>query len=786
MCRVGLDATGDPVTVSFGQTYPLPDGFRLSAAIESLDNDEDGTVTGSAFVSPLSEFVVAAALSMGDGTLLTAANLDLANERVASILGEVYPLLEIPVGLKIASVSLIDITNLANADFTTSNDLSLAISSVSAALLGFVEPGSTEQADISEVLNDLSARINAAVGGTGPLLDGLTGTLLAEEAITSLEQTVSEIKSLETEGTVTLPEGISVSSLEGLIDVAKGALPAVVEITTALTADQVVTPSRSSGLAQAQLVYLPTTGEVSTKVDITNTEATAVHLHSGFAGQAGPVLATLERDAGNASRWHLADDTLLDQDTMDRIANGQAYFDVHSETYPDGELRAQILPAGIETYITTPSGLELVPLPADSAGFIKAALTLNTVTNLAQLHLTGTGTTITAAQLREGIAGAIGPVVAQAEPDPANGNHWFSADLPFNGELSDALAAGRLYFSIETPEDPAGTLRGQVLPAGYDLRIASLDPAQVVAEEPVTSEAVGTIAVTTDLTANRLSAHVNLVGISSPTAVQIRQAAPGESGDLLFQLTEDALSSFVPQTGDLSHWFIERQPLNAAQLVLYLENGLYVQAASAAYPQGELRGQLTRGSIDSDGDGVPNAMDAFPLDESESRDTDGDGVGDNADAFPEDATESSDSDGDGVGDNSDAFPSNPSETTDSDGDGTGDNADQCPNDPSGIVDSDEDGICDSEDPPGSLDADNDGVPDADDAFPNDPDETTDSDGDGVGDNGDVFPNNPAETRDSDGDGVGDNGDAFPNDPSEFLAMESATMLMLSPSMPLSQ
>jgi len=51
--------------------------------------------------------------------------------------------------------------------------------------------------------------------------------------------------------------------------------------------------------------------------------------------------------------------------------------------------------------------------------------------------------------------------------------------------------------------------------------------------------------------------------------------------------------------------------------------------------------QLGGGSnppLDSDGDGVPDSVDAFPFDETESLDSDGDGVGDNADAFPFDPT----------------------------------------------------------------------------------------------------------------------------------------------------
>ena len=77
-----------------------------------------------------------------------------------------------------------------------------------------------------------------------------------------------------------------------------------------------------------------------------------------------------------------------------------------------------------------------------------------------------------------------------------------------------------------------------------------------------------------------------------------------------------------------------------------------------------------------------------------------------------------DSDGDGYSDGVDAFPNDPNEWADSDGDGMGDNGDPCPNDPDNDIDGD--GVCG-----------------ADDAFPNDPNEWADSDGDGMGDNEDL-------------------------------------------------
>ena len=175
--------------------------------------------------------------------------------------------------------------------------------------------------------------------------------------------------------------------------------------------------------------------------------------------------------------------------------------------------------------------------------------------------------------------------------------------------------------------------------------------------------------------------------------------------------------------------------------------------------------------IDSDADGVTDALDAFPTDPTESMDSDGDGVGDNADEFPNVANESVDSDGDGVGDNSDMFPSNGDQTIDSDGDGYGDNSDgqdgdAYPSDASQWSDTDRDGYGDNpagttpdgcpsvngfsnQDRYGCPDSDSDGYSDPDenwtsvqgaDALPSDGTQWVDGDGDGYGDN--ALGNNP--------------------------------------------
>ena len=128
-------------------------------------------------------------------------------------------------------------------------------------------------------------------------------------------------------------------------------------------------------------------------------------------------------------------------------------------------------------------------------------------------------------------------------------------------------------------------------------------------------------------------------------------------------------------------------------------------------------GEFLRGTdpfvVDTDGDGVFDGADAFPLDPAESRDTDRDGLPDSADL---------DDDADGMPDTwEQLYAFDPRDSSD------------------GEIDSDGDGASNvAEYIRGThpLDRDNDGVDDVNDVFPDDPGEWADADGDGLGDNGD--------------------------------------------------
>ena len=145
--------------------------------------------------------------------------------------------------------------------------------------------------------------------------------------------------------------------------------------------------------------------------------------------------------------------------------------------------------------------------------------------------------------------------------------------------------------------------------------------------------------------------------------------------------------------------------------------------------------EIACGSDPLDANDVPADNDADGICDVTDTDDDGDGTPDELDAFPMDDLEVADLDGDGTGD---------AEDLDDDGDGWSDlDEPNCGTDANDgfSVPSDNDGdlICDDVD----SDDDNDGYGDSDDAFPMDPNEHADLDMDGQGDNAD---------SDDDGDG----------------------------------
>ena len=102
--------------------------------------------------------------------------------------------------------------------------------------------------------------------------------------------------------------------------------------------------------------------------------------------------------------------------------------------------------------------------------------------------------------------------------------------------------------------------------------------------------------------------------------------------------------SILISGGQLSSYTIDIPSLEDttySSVILYvIDQDIEVAIASICVDSDTTDCRTQSGGLDTDGDGVVDAEDAFPNDPSETGDFDGDGVGDNADAFPTDPTRS--------------------------------------------------------------------------------------------------------------------------------------------------
>jgi hypothetical protein len=348
----------------------------------------------------------------------------------------------------------------------------------------------------------------------------------------------------------------------------------------ALNATEVVGGGADSGSATAQVTVNLDDGSVSGTVTLADLDAESVSLHRGFAGETGAVLIDLEEDS--ATEWSFPGSAGLSEDELDALQSGGLYFQVTTADAPDGAVRGQIVPDGVELLFVRLSGAQEVP-PLDTAATAMAALTLDPDANSLVLHLNTAGLDDAAeAHIHEAVAGVNGDILVGLVQDPDDVTHWFLEEFVFDAAQMDALNAGALYLNVHTPAHPPGEVRGQIQPEGVEIFFTSLSGDDVV--PPVSTDASGVAAATLDSESLSLILHVNLLELDDAEAVDVRQAAVMQNGPVVLSLDQDP--------NDVAHWSLEDTTLTDAQREALRNQGLYVNVATPGSPDGEVRGQL--------------------------------------------------------------------------------------------------------------------------------------------------------------------------------------------------
>ena len=346
--------------------------------------------------------------------------------------------------------------------------------------------------------------------------------------------------------------------------------------------EEEVVPVDSAGMAVADLTINIATGTVEGDLNVIGIDATAAHIHDGFAGSNGPVLVPFDQDGADPSLFTIPAATVIDAAGVDRLLAGALYVNVHTAANPGGELRGQILPEGFVLRFTELRGFESVPR-VQSAASGRAAVTLDEASGalVVQARVVDLDDA-TQAHVHEAYAGDTGPVLVALAQDPADDGRWFVEDATLNAAGLEAFAAGRLYVNIHSPANPGGEIRGQVLPEGIALLFTELEGSQEI--PPVDTRASGLAAVTLDEAGALVTIHVNTNRLGTASASHLHSAFGGTNGGVAIGLAQDG--------GNAAHWFVEEAALDAAVLDALLAGGTYVNVHSPAHPGGEIRGQV--------------------------------------------------------------------------------------------------------------------------------------------------------------------------------------------------
>lgn len=122
------------------------------------------------------------------------------------------------------------------------------------------------------------------------------------------------------------------------------------QITTVLTADQQVPPLPLNASRATSVLTIDTdTGEISGNITLGGLSSAArmAHIHNAASGINGPVRISLNIDETGAS-FNVPNGAALDAVGIDNYLNGELYLNVHTDDYPAGEVRGQLIPADAE------------------------------------------------------------------------------------------------------------------------------------------------------------------------------------------------------------------------------------------------------------------------------------------------------------------------------------------------------------------------------------------------------------------------------------------------------
>src|SRR5262245_54786073 len=255
----------------------------------------------------------------------------------------------------------------------------------------------------------------------------------------------------------------------------------------------------------------------------------------------------------------------------------------------------QAATAQVSYFAASLDGAQETP-PVTTTGSGWAVIKLDEPSNAVTvfLHVENLSGPATQAHLHIGVAGIPGSIILPLTGGPSE---W-SATATMSAANVLALKTAGTYVNAHTAAHPGGEIRGQAVPSTTTRFVAVLDGSQVV--PPATTTATGVAVAFLHEPDERLCYTLTTTGVPATLDAQLRGGAPGVTGPIVIALN-GANGTYCGVSDKLS-----------LPLVASLKAGLlYCNVDSAAFPAGEIRGQLLA-SVDDFSGAMSGAQETPP------------------------------------------------------------------------------------------------------------------------------------------------------------------------------
>jgi glucose/arabinose dehydrogenase len=320
--------------------------------------------------------------------------------------------------------------------------------------------------------------------------------------------------------------------------------------------------------------------------------AVAAHIHGAASvDESAGVLIDLEpfNGGGFGASGALAGGVQLDPHQLSLLLQGKTYINVHTAQNPAGEIRGQIVPV---LYTVQMAGFFELPNPVESPGEGSGLLTL--VDNRLTFDMTYGGLPENAVAAHfHGPANIHESAGVMIDLEPHNGQGFgrsgtFSGAVELTPDQYLALISGRTYVNVHTPSNPAGEIRGQVLPEISAAPFTAI-LGGAFEQPPVAGDGSGT--ATAALAGDTLFFEVQYKGLSGPAVGAHIHAPAGVDANAGVVIDLEPFNGGAfGQAGTLSG----SVKLTREQMAWVIGERAYINIHTAANPGGEIRGQIVK------------------------------------------------------------------------------------------------------------------------------------------------------------------------------------------------